>query len=342
MAWRHSPDIFALGWVDSSDFAWPRRSSSVSTPVSLAPLASSLSLPRHETRSPSIRVPVTSTDGLLLVDKPAGMTSHDVVAIVRRSVSINRVGHTGTLDPFATGLLVLLAGRATRLARFVADDPKVYEATIAFGSETATDDLTGAVTRRGSVPSLTNIRQAIPALTGQLHQVPPAYSAKQIGGRRSYDAARHGQILELPASPVTVHEWHLHAFRDGVLSASVVCGGGTYVRALARDLGRLTESAAHLASLRRTQAGSFRVHDAHTIDSIKGGDYELRPSVDALAGLASEFLTERGVADVRHGRTVPATVDAAHAALIAPSGELIAVAQRQGHCWHPRVVLSDA
>jgi len=206
--------------------------------------------------------------GLLLVDKPAGMTSHDVVQHVRRVYGERSIGHLGTLDPFATGLLVLLLGRATRLATFIDTEPKVYGATIKFGEETDTDDATGTVIRTAAPPREIDMRSAVNALTGTIAQVPPAYSAKSVDGTRAYDAARRGQPLDLAAVNVTVHQWELGKLTDDSLSAIITCSGGTYIRALARDLGRLTSSAAHLESLRRTRVGPFDVRDASTLDSL--------------------------------------------------------------------------
>src|SRR5947207_4886458 len=195
--------------------------------------------------------PSRVVEGLLLVDKPAGMTSHDVVQHVRRVYGERSIGHLGTLDPFATGLLVLLLGRATRLATFIDTEPKVYVATIKFGEETDTDDATGTVVRTAPSPHESDIRSAVDALTGTIAQVPPAYSAKSVDGTRAYDAARRGQPLDLPAADVTVHEWRIDRFADDALTATITCSGGTYIRALARDLGRLTSSAANLDALRR-------------------------------------------------------------------------------------------
>jgi tRNA pseudouridine55 synthase len=206
--------------------------------------------------------------GLLLIDKPAGMTSHDVVQQVRRVYGERSIGHLGTLDPFATGLLILLLGRATRLATFIDAEPKIYEASIKFGEETDTDDETGTVIRTAEIPSERAVKDAISKLTGTISQVPPAYSAKSVDGTRAYDAARRGEPLQLPAADVTVHGWNIRAYKNGVLSADITCSGGTYIRALARDLGRLTSSAAHLASLRRTRAGNFDVADALPLETL--------------------------------------------------------------------------
>src|SRR2546423_5601469 len=206
--------------------------------------------------------------GLVLKDNPAGMTSHDVVQRVRRVYGERSIGHLGTLDPFATGLLILLLGRATRLATFIENEPKVYEAIIKFGEETDTDDATGTVIRTAAVPAEKAVREAVLKLTGTISQVPPAYSAKTVDGTRAYDAARRGGPLQLPAVDVSIHSWRIGSWVSGTLSAVITCSGGTYVRALARDLGRLTSSAAHLASLRRTRAGGFDVVDAATLESL--------------------------------------------------------------------------
>ena len=205
---------------------------------------------------------------MLLVDKPAGMTSHDVVQHVRRIYGERSIGHLGTLDPFATGLLVLLLGRATRLANFLDIEPKVYEATLGFGAETDTDDSTGTVIRTSAPPTETDVRSALPSLTGTISQIPPAYSAKSVDGTRAYAAARRGEPLELEPVNVHVHSWDVHSLGPDSLSATITCSGGTYIRALARDLGRLTSSAAHLTALRRTRIGSFDVRQAATLDAL--------------------------------------------------------------------------
>lgn len=204
------------------------------------------------------------------------MTSHDVVQQVRRIYGERSIGHLGTLDPFATGLLVLLLGRATRLATFLDTEPKVYEATIEFGVETDTDDRTGTVIRSAPAPTETYVRSAVEKLTGPISQVPPAYSAKSVDGTRAYDAARRGEPLDLAAVNVTVHNWEISHITGLSLSAVITCSGGTYVRALARDLGRLTGSAAHLESLRRTRVGAFDVRDAATLDRLADAPTRVR------------------------------------------------------------------
>lgn len=281
-----------------------------------------------------------TTDGLLLVDKPAGMTSHDAVAIVRRERGRIRTGHTGTLDPFATGLLVVTCGRATRLARFIPAEPKVYRATITFGSATDTDDCTGSVVATAPAPDESAIRAALPRLTGDLQQVPPAYSAKQKDGQRAYALARKGIDIDLPPCPVVVHAWDAIAWTPPVLTADITCGAGTYIRALARDLGRLCESVAHLTALRRTRIGAFDVRDA--VPPTEAAAATLVAPVDALAGLPRQEVSAGDATRVRHGRAVAATVEGTIAALIDRDGVLIAVAERENDWWQPRVVLHAA
>lgn len=215
-------------------------------------------------------------EGLLLVDKPAGVTSHDVVQLVRRIYGERSIGHLGTLDPFATGLLILLIGRCTRLATFITTEPKVYQATIQLGSETDTDDSTGSVTRTAGLPSSHDVDASIRALTGTIMQVPPDYSAKSVDGTRAYAAARRGEALALGAVSVLVHSWEVREIREDSLDVTITCGTGTYIRALARDLGRLSGSAAHVTALRRVRAGAFDVRDAATLEQLRSDPPPLR------------------------------------------------------------------
>lgn len=283
-----------------------------------------------------------STDVLLLVDKPAGMSSHDVVALARRALGTRKVGHGGTLDPFATGLLVILAGRGTRLLQFVPSEPKVYEATIRFGAETDSDDVTGQVVREAPLPAPAAVLAAIPLLTGDLDQLPPAYSAKHVDGERAYAIARRGESPALQPSRVHVEGWEVLEQRDDRLVARITCGTGTYIRSLARDLGRATGSAAHLETLRRVQVGPFSVGDATDVEALKAGAPRLHDMVEALGSMPRVRLDEHEVRRVRHGMQVPATGDASRAALLDANGELIAVANREGPSWQPAVVLATA
>lgn len=217
----------------------------------------------------------------MLVDKPAGPTSHDVVDVCRRAYGERSVGHLGTLDPFATGLLVLLFGRSTRLASFIRAEPKVYHASVRFGVETDTDDVTGTPVRTAPIPSADVIRHAIAGLTGEIEQVPPAFSAKHVqgGGGRAYAAARRGTPATLAPVAVRVEGWEVRSIVDDVAELTVTCSTGTYVRALARDLGRRSSSAAHLAALRRCSVGEFSVDEAYTLSVITSpeGPPPLRP-----------------------------------------------------------------
>ena len=217
-----------------------------------------------------------ATDGLLLLDKPAGITSHDAVLAARRALGEKRIGHAGTLDPFATGLLVLLTGRATRLLPYIPGEPKVYDATIQFGSETDTEDPLGSVIREAACPSEADVRAALPTFTGVITQVPPAYSAKRVDGQRAYEAARAGVTLALKPVSITVHSWKLLAWHGDACDVRIVCGGGTYVRSLARDLARQVHSAAHLRALRRVSAGAFDLSAAQPVQSLRDDTPNLR------------------------------------------------------------------
>ena len=282
------------------------------------------------------------SDGLLLVDKPAGMTSHDAVNRARRALGERRIGHAGTLDPFATGLLVMLVGRATRLLPFVEGEPKVYEATIRFGFETDTDDLTGRETVRGALPLRDVVRGAIAHLTGALDQVPPAYSAKQVGGRRAYSAARSGETMVLAPVSVSVHGWEIRDWRGEEVDVVVTCAGGTYVRALARDLGRRSGSAAHLSRLRRVRSGPLGVDDA--TDGAAPDATALRPPLDAMPSMPTVVLDASALARVVRGMSVPAgdAAETDRCALVDANGSVVAIAERVGRSWHPKVVLRDA
>jgi tRNA pseudouridine55 synthase len=292
-----------------------------------------------------METPTPDAGGLLLVDKPPGITSHDVVAIVRRVVGSQRVGHTGTLDPFATGLLVILVGRGTRLIPYIDGEPKVYDATIRFGAETDTDDATGTVVREAELPCDADVAAAIDRLTGAIDQMPPAYSARQVAGTRAYTAARRGAPLDLQPARVTVHSWALGPTIDGELTARITCGGGTYIRALARDLGRLSNSAAHLSALRRVRSGVFAVDDAYSLDQLRAGHFTMRPLRSAIPSLPTRRVDDLELVRVLHGNTIGAGdvhADARRVALVDDTQTLVAVAERDGNELRPKLVLRDA
>jgi tRNA pseudouridine55 synthase len=280
-------------------------------------------------------------DGLLLVDKPAGLTSHAVVERVRQIIGTRRVGHAGTLDPFATGLLVLLVGRATRLLPFLDAEPKVYRATIRFGTRTSTDDLEGEPVHEAPPPDEASVDRAIGALTGHLLQRPPAFSAKRVAGVRAYAAARRGAPLALEPVGVTVYEWKVLGRSGSELDVEIHCSGGTYVRALARDLGDIAGSAAHLAALRRIRSGRFDVDHALPLDRLERGQIGLVPPTLAVAQLPRQSLDDLDAKRVSHGQTVTAQTTGEIVALC-HQDELLAVAVRDGESWRPKVVMRDA
>ncbi len=285
-------------------------------------------------------------EGLLLVDKSAGFTSHDAITRARRVLGVRRIGHMGTLDPFATGLLVLLVGRVTRLASYLQGEPKVYEATIRFGASSDTDDATGTIIGAAPVPAAEAVESALPKLTGTFEQMPPAYSAKQVDGVRAYDAARRGAPLDLRPAPVTVHRWEIRGWSAPTdLDVTITCAGGTYIRALARDLGTLCGSAAHLVALRRTRSGPFEVGDATPIEALEAG-VRLRPALEGLASLFAVPVTIDDRARIARGQSILAAPTegsvAGRAVLLDGDRQILAIAERQAASWAPKVVLIDA
>jgi tRNA pseudouridine55 synthase len=271
---------------------------------------------------------IEMVDGILIIDKPAGLTSHDVVARVRRILHERRVGHTGTLDPFATGVLVILVGRATRLAQFLSGAVKEYEAVIRFGYATDTGDLTGArlaaldtqneVHAHVHVWSEREIEAALTGLRGEIEQVPPMYSAKKLQGRKLYEMARRGLEVERAAVRVTIYELEvvpvdgslLRHNEDGTsdLSIRVICSAGTYIRTLAEAIGERLGTRAHLAALCRTRAGDFKIDAAMSLDNLKtkmegageATDFIL-PMDAALSGLPFVHLTADEARKALHG-----------------------------------------
>ncbi len=210
-------------------------------------------------------------DGIVLLDKPAGGTSHGAVAHLRRILRTRHIGHGGTLDPAATGVLVLLVGRATRLARFLGGGTKVYEATFRFGSATTTDDAAGELIETADVPALDceGIDASKSSFVGEIHQVPPAFSAVRSGGVRAYRRARRGQALELAPRKVTISEIEILEWVPPDLRVKVSCSSGTYIRALARDWGKAIGSAAHVRSLRRVRSGVFDIAECLSFEQIE-------------------------------------------------------------------------
>jgi tRNA pseudouridine55 synthase len=243
-------------------------------------------------------------DGVLVVDKPAGPTSHDIVDRVRRELGTRRVGHTGTLDPFATGVLPVCVGRATRLARFLSGGEKEYLATVRLGFATTTDDLTGEALG-DAVPfgaSPDELAAALATLRGSFDQVPPAFSARQVAGRRLYEMARRGEAVPRAATPVTVYALDLVSRGEETIEIRVRCSPGTYVRALARDLGERLGTGAHLTALRRTRSGAFLLSQAVAGDDLSGAASRLLPMAGLLPELPAVRVGDEGRRLVGHGR----------------------------------------
>lgn len=280
--------------------------------------------------------------GILLVDKPGGVTSHDVVARARRALGTRKIGHAGTLDPMATGLLVLGVEGATRLLTFVVGVDKTYEATIRLGVATDTDDAEGQVVSTTDAAHLGDgeIAPAIAALTGRISQIPSTYSAIKVDGRRAYDLARAGEDVQLKAREVTVSRFDVLARRtwtteegSGIdLDVVVDCSSGTYIRSLARDLGAALGVGGHLTALRRTRIGPFVVGDAAAVDAIAEAPL-LAPATTAAAVLGRFGVTADEARDLRHGKrlTGAATrLPASPVAAIAPDGALVGIVEKRG------------
>ncbi len=275
-------------------------------------------------------------DGLLVVDKPAGPTSHDVVDAVRRAYRLRRVGHTGTLDPFATGVLPVCLGRATRLARFLTGHDKAYRATVRLGFATDTDDLTGR--RLGEAlpvgASLADVDAAARRFLGRQEQLPPAFSAKQVGGQRLYARARRGESVERRAAWVSFHAIEVVSYEPPDMVLDVACSAGAYVRALARDLGAALGTGGHLAALRRTRSGPFDLSQAVGLADLDGDPRRLVPLAELLPDLPAVRLEGRQAEAVRHGRALPKALIAndlelepeGRVRLLDEAGELLALA----------------
>ena len=277
-------------------------------------------------------------NGLLIIDKPAGITSHDVVARVRRALKTKRVGHTGTLDPFATGVMVVLVGKATRLAQFLDKDEKEYEAVVKFGFETDTGDNTGQRTADSGLQAeeiaerLENIdwESVLQKFRGSIEQIPPMYSAKKVEGKKLYELARQG--VEIERKPVTVNIAKLELIDSALRTPHsavlrVACSAGTYIRTLAEEIGREIGVGAHLTALRRTRAGRFSIDEAARLDEVSEAD--LRPVEQAVEHLPEFVLREDRVAKTFNGmstRDLSGTfTEGQQIRMTSPTGELIAI-----------------
>jgi tRNA pseudouridine55 synthase len=297
-------------------------------------------------------------DGVLVVSKPVGPTSHDVVGLVRRLSQTKRVGHGGTLDPFASGVLPVFLGKATRLVEYHLGDRKRYRATICFGASSTTDDLEGALTpSAGPAPDRAAVERALGGFLGEIEQRPPAFSAIKVAGRRAYAMARAGQEVELQPRGVTIDaleliEWDDATAGEPVAIVDVACSAGTYVRSLARDLGEAVGSGAYLGALVRTASGPFRLEDATTLDAVRAATEAgpdglaplLRP-VDAGLELPELTIPDGAIAAIARGQSIGVPADAGTLAPNAPillragDGTIVAVARLAGTKLAPDKVL---
>lgn len=281
---------------------------------------------------------MTAPEGLLLVDKAEGATSHDVVDAVRRALGTRKVGHAGTLDPMATGLLLVGVGRGTRLLRFFGDLPKTYEGTARLGIETDTLDADGTVVRTAPVEvQRADLERAFAALVGESMQRPPAYSAVKVGGRKLYEAARAGQALEAPLRPIRVDAFEVRGYEGADVDFAVTCSGGTYVRVLLSDVGRALGPGAHLRRLRRTAIGQYRVEDAVATDAV--GDP--LPLAAAVAHLPAVELEEEEARAASNGSILaPAGIEGPYA-VFGPGERLIGIYRDEGAKARPEMVLAS-
>jgi tRNA pseudouridine55 synthase len=284
------------------------------------------------------------TDGLVVLDKPSGWTSHDVVARLRRLAGTRRVGHAGTLDPMATGVLVVGIGQATRILGHLALSDKEYDATIRLGVSTTTDDAEGEVVAdtgdaAARVPAA-EVAEAMTVLTGDIEQVPSSVSAIKIDGVRAYQRARAGEAVALAPRPVRVAAFDLLDRRGADLDVHVTCSTGTYVRALARDLGTALGVGAHLTALRRTRVGGFTLGMARTLEQLDQ-HFDVVPLAEAVAGeFARVEVSEEHAQRISHGQRLVLDLPSSPAAVFAPDGRVVALVEDRDGVAQPRCVFS--
>lgn len=295
---------------------------------------------------------MTSLCGLLNLDKPAGMSSRTAVDVVARFVRPLKVGHAGTLDPIATGVLVACLGPATRLISFVQDSRKTYQAVFRFGVESVTDDVEGFVADVPDAPRLQrdDIEAAVPEFLGTIEQIPPVFSAVHVQGQRAYELARRGQHVALAPRTVEVYRYDVVEFEEDsqVLTAEIECGSGTYIRSLGRDLAKRLGTAAVMTALRRTAIGPFVANDALSVNDLSLDTIQrrLQPAASAVSELPKLALDDAQLEDIRHGRflakpSAMSLADDASVALFTPDGRLAAVAtvHADGATLRPKIVL---
>ncbi|MCA0354677.1 MAG: tRNA pseudouridine(55) synthase TruB [Chloroflexi bacterium] len=271
--------------------------------------------------------------GFLNIDKPHGITSTDVVRVVKRNARQKRVGHGGTLDPMATGVLPIALGNATRLLEYLLEEErKAYTATLRLGITTDSDDAEGAVIAEAPIPPLDPalIESVLSQFRGAINQVPPQYAAIRVDGKRMYEYAREGKHIELPARPITIEQLDLLAWDAQQLTIAVDCSKGTYIRAIARDIGALLGCGAHLTALRRTRAGAFDLSNSISLAELdqqpEAFAAALLPPQAAIANWPLINLADAVVADVRMGRVVQVDSQAERVGLLDQAGQLVAIA----------------
>lgn len=294
--------------------------------------------------------PESAGSGLVIVDKPQGWTSHDVVGKTRRLAGTRKVGHAGTLDPMATGVLVVGVNKATRLLTYIVGATKTYEATIRLGESTVTDDAEGEVLQARIAAAVTEemIAAEVLRLTGDIEQVPSSVSAIKVDGVRSYARVRKGEDVALAARPVTVSRFEVHAVRrvraGKVLDVDVTvqCSSGTYIRALARDLGEALGVGGHLTALRRTQVGPYLIGQARTMEQL-AEELVMLPLDDAARALfPNRELTAEETSELSFGRRIAPNPDGAVTAAFAPDGGLVALLKNKGEAAKPEIVFATA
>lgn len=289
--------------------------------------------------------------GLLNIDKPAGMTSRKVVDHVARLVRPAKAGHAGTLDPLATGVLVVCVGPATRLISFIQQQPKGYRAGFLLGRTSNTDDVEGEIVETPGAEAVTReqVEQALPHFVGRIEQVPPQFSAVHVGGKRAYQLARKGADFELPAKVVEVHRLTLKTFDYPELDLEIECGSGTYIRSIGRDLGRLLGCGAVMSRLERTRVGPFSVETAVQLDDLTPGriDAELLPASLAVDPLPRHTCDVQAMQALKNGRPVAAPAelelsDGCRVAFLSPEGQLAGIGefQAEGRLILPRQVFA--
>jgi tRNA pseudouridine55 synthase len=293
-----------------------------------------------------------SLDGVLVVAKEPGPTSHDIVALVRRLTGVKRVGHGGTLDPFAAGVLPVFVGHATRLVEYHMGDGKEYTALVCFGARSTTDDLEGELTAVDApAPTRDAVERALVALTGEIEQVPPDYSAVRVAGRKAYELARHGEKPELRARRVVVSRLEMTNWDDSdaarpIAQLEIVCSAGTYVRSIARDLGESLGCGAYLGALTRTASGPFRIEQAHVIDEVRdalsnGRADDLLLPMDAGLDFPQLTLNAAEVMHLARGQQLRRATDQGLVRVLDESGRLVAIARAGNGVLQPEKVFGQ-